>query len=242
MINFGDGQEAAALKACHDCGELKSADEFWKLKSALDGLAMYCIPCFSRRNAEAYRRRRARVGKPTKTYQGTLLSQRSAIPDGSKRCPDCEEVLPLDAFVRNKRQKDGVGAYCRPCQNARVTESRQRLHGGSRQYHLKRRYGIGAADVEEMLDSQGWACPICATTLTANTCHVDHDHKTGAVRGILCFKCNGGLGQFRDDPATLVQAAAYLRRAAMPLVDATTSRLEVIWTERLAEVEFGTAS
>jgi hypothetical protein len=240
MINFSDGQEAA-FKACRDCGELKPADEFWKLKSSSDGLAMYCVPCFSRRNADAYRRKRSRLGEATKPYRGTLADRRAEVPDGMKRCPDCGEVLPRDAFVRNRTTKDGVGAYCRPCQNARAAESRQRLHGGSRHYHLKRRYGIGAVEVEEMLESQGWACPICATTLTAKTCHVDHDHKTGAVRGILCFNCNGGLGQFRDDPRALRQATAYLGKGRAWGGEAT-SRIEVRWTERLAEVEFGTAS
>jgi hypothetical protein len=50
-------------------------------------------------------------------------------------------------------------------------------------------------------------CPICGR---ADPEHVDHSHDTGVVRGILCFNCNGGLGQFRDSPDTLRDAAGYL--------------------------------
>jgi hypothetical protein len=51
---------------------------------------------------------------------------------------------------------------------------------------------------------------VCAICGRPEPEHVDHDHKTGAVRGILCFNCNGGLGQFRDAIESLTAAAAYL--------------------------------
>jgi hypothetical protein len=60
-----------------------------------------------------------------------------------------------------------------------------------------------------MLAAQGGLCAICRA---APAGHVDHDHVTGAVRELLCFNCNGGLGQFRDDPAVLRAAADYVER------------------------------
>jgi Recombination endonuclease VII len=150
------------------------------------------------------------LGVPTRPYAGSRSERAAGAPPGMKACPDCQRVLSVDAFVRNKRQADGVGTYCRPCQNKRTNESRQRRQGGSRQYHLKRRYGIGAEDVVNMLRDQLRRCPICATALTLKTTHVDHDHKTGSVRAVLCFKCNSGLGQFKDNPDALRRAAAYL--------------------------------
>ncbi|WP_380568575.1 endonuclease VII domain-containing protein [Streptacidiphilus jeojiensis] len=58
------------------------------------------------------------------------------------------------------------------------------------------------------------ACPsrpcFCAICLTPGPEHVDHDHKTGRVRAILCFNCNGGLGQFKDRPDLLRRGADYL--------------------------------
>jgi hypothetical protein len=59
-----------------------------------------------------------------------------------------------------------------------------------------------------MFEAQSGLCAICRT---APALHVDHDHATGKVRALLCFNCNGGLGQFKDDPAVLREAAEYVR-------------------------------
>jgi len=124
-----------------------------------------------------------------------------------KRCPDCGESKPLDQFPKNRNSRDGRHPYCKPCHNARGRESKQRLYGGSRHYHLKRRYGIGADDFDRLVAEQGGVCAICGRP---DPEHVDHSHDTGAVRGILCFNCNGGLGQFRDAVDALRAAVAYL--------------------------------
>jgi len=124
-----------------------------------------------------------------------------------KRCPDCGEAKPLDEFPRNRNSRDGRHPYCKPCHNTRGQESKQRLYGGSRHYHLKRRYGIGADDFDRMVIEQDGTCAVCGRD---DPEHVDHSHYPGAVRGILCFNCNGGLGQFRDSADTLRAAAAYL--------------------------------
>ena len=73
-------------------------------------------------------------------------------------------------------------------------ETKQRLYGGTREYHLRRRYGIGEKEFQELLAEQGGVCAICGAP---DPQHLDHDHRTGWVRGILCFNCNGGLGQFQ---------------------------------------------
>ena len=86
-----------------------------------------------------------------------------------------------------------------------------RLYGGSRHYHLTKRYGIGADEVATLIARQGGVCAICGRE---NPEHVDHDHVSGRIRGVLCFNCNGGLGQFGDDIERLTQAIEYLRRTA----------------------------
>jgi len=134
-----------------------------------------------------------------------------------KRCPDCGEWKPAGEFPRNRRTKDGRHPYCKPCHNARGRETRERLYGGSRHYHLVRRYGIGAAAVDELIRRQAGVCPICGKP---DPEHVDHDHATNRVRGVLCFNCNGGLGQFRDDVQALRNAIAYLEDGAETLAGA----------------------
>ena len=133
-----------------------------------------------------------------------------------KRCPDCGETKALDEFPRNKNSKDGRHTYCKPCHNARGKETIERLHGNSRHYHLMRRYGIGADEFDELVRKQGGVCAICGRP---DPEHVDHDHDTGAVRGILCFNCNGGLGQFRDSVDALRAAADYLECTEARIVE-----------------------
>lgn len=196
---------ADKLKRCPDCGSSKSTSAFWQNKATSDGIYVYCKDCGRRRNLEAAEGRRlARPDAPTRRARVV------EVQEGMKQCLDCEQVLPLGDFVRNRSTRDGRTPYCRPCQYSRVAESRQRLHGGSRHYHLKRRYGIGADEVLTMLEEQGGRCPICFRALTVAKVHVDHDHATGAIRGAICFSCNGGLGLFKDNADVLRRAADYL--------------------------------
>ncbi|MFF4602284.1 endonuclease VII domain-containing protein [Streptomyces sp. NPDC001339] len=73
--------------------------------------------------------------------------------------------------------------------------------------HLWRKYGLTEAERDERIASQGGVCCIC---LAAPATHVDHCHRTGKVRGVLCFNCNSGLGVLRDAPAAALRAADYL--------------------------------
>lgn len=79
--------------------------------------------------------------------------------------------------------------------------------------YLKRTYGITGMDYAAMLAGQDHSCAVCKTR-DAGTVNgafvVDHDHATGAVRGLLCTGCNTGLGSFRDNSVALRAAADYL--------------------------------
>lgn len=202
--------EIPPSKKCRDCGQVKAAREFWKNKKSPDGLAYYCKECFGLRNADTYRKRLDRQGKqPVREYR--RVGRESA---GTKYCPKCKEVKPVEEFGKNRAEKTGLTAYCKLCHNAAGRETKQRLYGGTRYYHIQHRYGITAAEVDEMIARQGGRCMICRVGKAE---HVDHDHKTGEVRGILCFNCNGGLGQFKDRRDTMARAIGYLLGTLPPL-------------------------
>lgn len=77
---------------------------------------------------------------------------------------------------------------------------------------LKRLYNISSIDYDNLLASQDNRCKICNIHRdnTHKGLHIDHCHETGKVRGLLCYKCNTGLGQFNDDPVLLEKAKGYL--------------------------------
>jgi hypothetical protein len=79
---------------------------------------------------------------------------------------------------------------------------------------LQRLYGITLTEYRRMLREQGGKCAICGAKPKpgGRRLHVDHDHRTGAIRGALCWKCNAALRWLRDDPAIAASAARYLRQ------------------------------
>ena len=197
-------------KFCKDCNDYQPVEAFSKNARSRDGLAFCCREHLSARGA------RSREARRTKPRVNRRPPEGLAVPPGRKWCADCGEVMPLDDFVRSVAAPSGYSSYCKPCHNVRSRKSRDKV-GGSRTYHLTRRYGITAAEADHMLTRQGGVCAICRR---APAGHVDHDHTTGAVRALLCFNCNGGLGQFKDDPDVLRAAADYVeehrRRQARP--------------------------
>ncbi len=186
-------------KHCPGCGQELLLSEFTHDKRRRDGLSFYCKICARlrlRRSQDA-----KRGGPPTHRYPRDI-----DVPAGYKWCPDCATVKALDDFPVTRAKRGGRHSYGKPCHNARGRASLEKV-GGARTYHLKRRYGITADDADKMLVTHGGLCAICRERPAE---HIDHDHATGAVRGLLCFNCNGGLGQFRDDTELLDLAIDYL--------------------------------
>src|SRR6478752_9570861 len=98
-------------------------------------------------------------------------------------------------------------------------EYRQRRKVEERDAYLRRTFGITQGDYEGLLARQGGGCAICGKQPGKISLHVDHDHATGEVRGLLCVGCNNSLGQFHDDPRLLLRAIEYVDGELPPLVD-----------------------
>lgn len=194
-------------KKCPDCGLAKPIDQFGQNKRMVDGGARYCKECSGQRSKASYRKRMAQ--------QGRQVRERPEVPDGSKYCPRYREVKEISEFGRNRTEKSGRAAYCKPCHNMVMAENKIKNHGSVRGYHLQCRYGLTEAEVETVAERQGGLCLIC---LHRRGLHLDHDHASGDYRGLLCFRCNGGLGQFGDDTAIMRRAVDYLEgRLGSPL-------------------------
>ena len=135
-------------------------------------------------------------------------------PKGKKYCADCDKAKPLGQFHRNALAPDGLSYYCKDC-----SATKDRANSGkSKASSWMRRYGLSEHAYWDLFEAQGGVCAIChqpETCVIRGTTallSVDHDHRTGAVRGLLCQHCNHGLGRFFDKPELLEEAIAYLRR------------------------------
>jgi hypothetical protein len=123
-----------------------------------------------------------------------------------KTCFKCGKEKPLSAFMREKKGRHGLRGSCKDCERPMFHESR-----------LKQVFGITLAEYNRMYESQGGVCAICGLPerrtegpgVTAKLC-VDHDHKTGKVRGLLCRTCNSALGLVNDDISVLLRCMEYL--------------------------------
>jgi hypothetical protein len=154
------------------------------------------------------------------------MTDQTALEDRLKRCGKCKQHLPLNQFSKTTQTKDKLYCYCKACASKVAKEAHQRLKADPIRYeaylakernrHLKRTFGITAQDYDQMLANQNGGCAICGATECSSgaSLAVDHCHRTGKVRGILCRDCNTSLGKLKDDRNILLKAVEYLDRAA----------------------------
>lgn len=144
-----------------------------------------------------------------------------------KTCNICLERRSLDDFYANKKAKDGRQSCCKDCRRAYLAANSTRVKKVNRDYKIrtgrqlavrrpssgpaKRRHqGLHEDQYLAILGDQLGTCAICAKDSDQRLA-VDHCHKSGEIRGLLCRACNLGLGFFGDDIQRIEVAAAYLR-------------------------------
>ena len=172
-------------KTCPIEGEQPATafDRDWVRLTTLDPV---CKPCRKDRNA---RRCKANKAKNTTATRKKLRAY---------CCPKCKEEKEATEFYVDRSSDSGLSSWCKTCLASVET---------------LRKYGLSKEVWETILQKQGGKCAICRTATAGGrgTWHVDHDHKTGKVRGLLCNRCNTGIGSLRDDPTILQAAIVYLK-------------------------------
>lgn len=181
-------QDAVVAKICVRCGIEKELSEFNNDRTKKHGKRNICRKCQSEYMAGLY-------ADPEKR------EHKKAIGREYSRCPK------VKAARKEYNQRSDV--------KERRRAGRKPDKVKNRVYLLRGKFGMTMQQYDEMLAAQGGCCAICKDSQPGgpHKTHfmIDHDHGTGEVRGLLCSRCNTGLGQFRDNPKLLKAAIHYLQ-------------------------------
>lgn len=144
---------------------------------------------------------------------GRIISDYPDTED-TQYCPACKTNKTFDNFYKDKRGINGLTRRCKRCWSSKSYYSRTRSAESIEKAYwrvTKNKYGITKEDFYSIADKQNNKCKICKQeTNTHKRLVIDHNHKTGRVRGLLCGQCNAALGLLRDDIKILQEAINYL--------------------------------
>lgn len=144
-------------------------------------------------------------------------------------CSSCGLMKTLDNTNVDNSRLGGLSKYCKVCLKARRStpedilkrkikqkgyylKNKEKLLKNSREYSIKRKFNLTEEEYLSKLKDQNHSCLICGVheSRLSKKLAVDHCHKTGKVRGLLCFSCNVSLGRFKDSKELLQKAINYL--------------------------------
>jgi hypothetical protein len=131
----------------------------------------------------------------------------------TKRCHTCEKWKERSEFYRCAKCPDGLQYDCKQCSKDRIMAARRAdpTLAAKRKQTSQRwsKYDVTPADYKRMMADQDGRCGICGVVLPSKV-DIDHNHVTGAVRGLLCHNCN--TCHFPEDPKLLRRAADWFER------------------------------
>ena len=133
--------------------------------------------------------------------------QRNSL-EKTKQCIKCKKILPKRNFwFRSNRRFGARMSECKKCQSERAKKWREKNPNEAKNREIQRSYGISLKDYLEMKEKQQLLCAICKKK---EILVIDHNHKNGIVRGLLCQSCNHLLGNAKEDISILKKAILYL--------------------------------
>ena len=124
----------------------------------------------------------------------------------NKRCTQCGETKNISEFASAGKGKKR--AQCKPCLARKKREYYKKNPDKARRRNLLTYYGITVEQYDEMISAQNNCCAVCLKQ--TDDLHVDHDHKTGKVRELLCINCNLALGHVQDNIERIIQLQHYV--------------------------------
>ena len=140
-------------------------------------------------------------------------------------CSKCNTNQPIEQFLKHKGHRGSIerSSWCRTCAAAHNREWRKKNKEHVKNQRLLKQYDMTLEEYKQMAEQQNGVCAICGGPPTLmmggsgtkeqyRLLDVDHDHNTGAIRGLLCNKCNRGIGDFEDNVSSLRNAADYLEK------------------------------
>lgn len=131
--------------------------------------------------------------------------------DGTKWCNVCKQYLEAKFFSKSESARDGLSPGCQNCRNKKAKE--YRTPEIRRKYRLKADYGLTIEEYQSILEKQNGLCLICQREETrrgSKILSIDHDHRTGRIRGLLCHSCNVSIGHMRESSEIIQRMVAYL--------------------------------
>jgi hypothetical protein len=131
--------------------------------------------------------------------------------NGQWKCSTCEEYKSPECFDKNSKAWNGLELNCKECRShkRKTPIEKERIW----EFCLKKRFKLSKEDYNDLLEDQVGVCAICfKADISGRRLSVDHCHGTDEIRGLLCSKCNTGLGLFDDNIDNLVSAINYLKK------------------------------